>query len=72
MESNPGLNNTNNTNNTNKFNGKVIRYETLINLQIEKSELTRLLMEVKERERNLLKERGEQGWLDWIMEMLGM
>ena len=69
MESNAGIKNTNNTNN---INWKVIRYDTLINLQIEKSELTRLLNEVKERERNLLKQRGEQGWLDWIMEMLGM
>tara|TARA_B100000242_G_scaffold244143_1_gene184448 strand:- start:311 stop:493 length:183 start_codon:yes stop_codon:yes gene_type:complete len=51
--------------------GKVIRKDTLINLQIEKSELERLLNEVKVRERIILKERGLQSWLDWIMEQLG-
>ena len=51
--------------------GKVIRKDTLINLQIEKSELERLWNEVKVRERILLKERGLQSWLDWIMEQLG-
>lgn len=51
--------------------GKVIRKDSLVNLQIEKSELERLLREVKTRERLLLKERGLQGWLDWIMEQIG-
>ncbi len=51
--------------------GKVIRKDSLINLQIEKSELERLWKEVKERERMLLKERGLQGWLDWILEQIG-
>lgn len=51
--------------------GKVTRKDTLINLQIEKSELERLWNEVKVRERILLKERGLQSWLDWIMEQLG-
>tara|TARA_B100000242_G_C42997900_1_gene463533 strand:+ start:364 stop:546 length:183 start_codon:yes stop_codon:yes gene_type:complete len=51
--------------------GNVIRKDSLINLQIEKSELERLLKEVKTRERLLLKERGLQGWLDWIMEQIG-
>lgn len=51
--------------------GKVIRKDTLINLQIEKSELERLWNEVKVRERIILKERGLQSWLDWIMEQLG-
>ena len=51
--------------------GKVIRKDSLINLQIEKSELERLWQEVKTRERELLKQRGLQGWLDWILEQLG-
>ena len=51
--------------------GKVIRKDSLINLQIEKSELERLWNEVKVRERIILKERGLQSWLDWIMEQLG-
>ena len=51
--------------------GKVIRKDSLVNLQIEKSELERLWKEVKERERILLKNRGLQGWLDWILEQLG-
>ena len=40
--------------------GNVIRILILINLQIEKSELERLLKEVKTRERIILKERGLQ------------
>jgi hypothetical protein len=51
--------------------GKVIRKDSLINLQIEKSELERIWKEVKERERIILKERGLQGWLDWILEKMG-
>tara|TARA_B100001989_G_C24080709_1_gene242279 strand:+ start:76 stop:258 length:183 start_codon:yes stop_codon:yes gene_type:complete len=51
--------------------GKVIRKDSLINLQIEKSELERLLRDVKIREREVLKTRGLQSWLDWIMEMIG-
>tara|TARA_X000000368_G_C23026442_1_gene710444 strand:+ start:1546 stop:1728 length:183 start_codon:yes stop_codon:yes gene_type:complete len=51
--------------------GKVIRKDSLINLQIEKSELERIWKEVKERERMLLKERGLQGWIDWILEQMG-
>ena len=54
-----------------RINGKVIRYDTLTNILIEKSELERLLREVKERERILLKEKGLQSWFDWIMEQLG-
>ena len=54
-----------------RINGTVIRYDTLTNILIEKSELERLLREVKERERMLLKEKGLQSWLDWIMEQLG-
>ena len=53
------------------FIGKVLRKDSLINLQIEKSELERLWNEVKSRERIILKERGLQGWFDWIMEQLG-
>lgn len=51
--------------------GKVIRKDSLINLQIEKSELERLWNEVKARERMILKGRGLQGWLDWLMEQIG-
>jgi len=51
--------------------GNVIRRDSLINLQIEKSELERLWNDVKSRERLLLKTRGLQGWFDWIMEQLG-
>lgn len=54
-----------------RINGKVIRYDTLTNILIEKSELERLLREVKEKERILLKEKGLQSWFDWIMEQLG-
>tara|TARA_Y100001970_G_C14181517_1_gene830089 strand:+ start:55 stop:237 length:183 start_codon:yes stop_codon:yes gene_type:complete len=53
------------------FIGKVLRKDSLINLQIEKSELERLWNEVKARERIILKERGLQSWFDWIMEQLG-
>lgn len=51
--------------------GKVIRYDKLVNLQIEKSELERLWKEVKERERMLLKKRGLQCWFDWLLEQIG-
>ena len=54
-----------------RINGTVIRYDTLTNILIEKSELERLLREVKERERILLKEKGLQSWFDWVMEQLG-
>ena len=50
---------------------KVIRKDTLINIQIEKSELERLLSEVKIREREILKNRGLQSWYDWLLEQLG-
>jgi len=51
--------------------GKVIRKDSLINLQIEKGELERLIKDVKTRERIILKKRGLQGWLDWLMEQIG-
>ena len=51
--------------------GKVIRKDSLINIQIEKSELERLLSEVKIREREILKNRGLQGWYDWLLEQIG-
>ena len=54
-----------------RIKGKVIRKETLLDIKMEKNVLESLLREVKERERNLLKERGEQTWLDWLMEQLG-
>tara|TARA_Y100001970_G_scaffold229127_1_gene284132 strand:- start:3479 stop:3658 length:180 start_codon:yes stop_codon:yes gene_type:complete len=54
-----------------RINGKVIRKETLLDIKMEKSVLETLLKEVKERERRLLKNRGEQTWLDWILEQLG-
>tara|TARA_B100001250_G_C19368322_1_gene600749 strand:+ start:349 stop:534 length:186 start_codon:yes stop_codon:yes gene_type:complete len=54
-----------------RINGKVIRKETIQDITMEKSVLELLLREVKERERNLLKSRGEQTWLDWLMEQLG-
>lgn len=57
--------------NSTVFIGKVIRKDSLINLQIEKSELERLWNEVKARERMILKGRGLQGWLDWLMEQIG-
>ena len=53
------------------INGKVIRKETLLDIKMEKSVLENLLREVKERERNLLKSRGEQTWMDWLLEQLG-
>ena len=53
------------------INGKVIRKETLFDIKMEKSILENLLIEVKERERNLLKGRGEQTWIDWLLEQLG-
>jgi len=53
------------------INGKVIRKETLFDIKMEKSVLEILLLEVKERERNLLKGRGEQTWIDWLLEQLG-
>ena len=53
------------------INGKVIRKETLFDIKMEKNILENLLIEVKERERNLLKGRGEQTWIDWLLEQLG-
>jgi hypothetical protein len=50
---------------------RIIRYDTLTNILIEKGELERLLREVKERERLLLKKKGLQTWFDWIMEQIG-
>ena len=54
-----------------RIEGKVIRKETLLDIKMEKNVLETLLKEVMERERNLLKKRGEQTWLDWLMEQLG-
>ena len=54
-----------------RIEGKVIRNETLLDIKMEKNVLETLLKEVMERERNLLKKRGEQTWLDWLMEQLG-
>ena len=54
-----------------KINGKVIRKETLMDITMEKNVLEALLKNVKERERRLLKNRGEQTWLDWLFEQLG-
>ena len=54
-----------------KLNGKVIRKETLLDIKMEKNVLETLLKEVKERERRLLKNRGEQTWIDWLLEQLG-
>ena len=56
---------------TPRINGKIIRHDTLTNILIEKSELERLLKEVKVKERILLKEKGLQTWYDWILEQLG-
>jgi len=52
-------------------NGKLIRKETLYDIAMEKSVLELLLRGVTERERNLLKKRGQQTWLDWLMEQIG-
>ena len=54
-----------------KINGKVIRKETLVDIKMEKNVLETLLKEVKERERRLLKNRGEQTWIDWLLEQIG-
>ena len=54
-----------------KINGKVIRKETLMDITMEKNVLEALLKNVKERERRLLKNRGEQTWIDWLLEQLG-
>lgn len=54
-----------------RIEGKVIRKETLLDIKMEKNVLETLLKEVMERERNLLKKRGEQTWLDWLMEQFG-
>ena len=51
--------------------GKVIKLDELTHLQIEKSELERLLKEIKYKEREILKRDGKQTWLDYIFEMLG-
>jgi hypothetical protein len=53
------------------INGKVIRKETLMDMKMGRLVLETLLKEVKKRERNLLKSRGEQPWLDWLLEKLG-
>jgi hypothetical protein len=54
-----------------RINGKLIHYDILTNVLIEKSELERLLREVNERARLLLKKKGLQTWFDWIMEQIG-
>ena len=51
--------------------GKVIKLDELTHLQIEKSELERLLKEIKYKEREILKRDGKQTWLDYIFEILG-
>ena len=51
--------------------GKLIKRDELTNIQIEKLELERLLKEVIQKERDLLKKQGKQTWLDWIMEQIG-
>ena len=53
------------------INGKVIRKETLMDITMEKNVVEALLKNVKERERRLLKNRGEQTWIDWLLEQLG-
>ena len=51
--------------------GKVIKLDELTNIQIEKMELERLLKDVKIKERELIKKRGEQSWYDYILEIFG-
>ena len=55
----------------NNNSGKVIKIDELKNIQIEKMELERLLKDVKIKERELMKKRGEQGWYDYILEIFG-
>lgn len=51
--------------------GKIIRHDPLTNIQIEKKELVRLLLEVTNKEREMLKKIGKQTWWDWLLEQIG-
>ena len=50
----------------------IIRLDPLTNIQIEKKELERLLVEVKNKERDMLKNIGQQTWWDWFLEQIGL